>query len=107
MFCDSLSAMGSLVGHFTLKNAELRCNLPLHGSPPPPSFPPMQGKQKLHRRSEAMIPSTCIFSFTPYEKAIHLEVVPFYLGVKKKESGNQRQSTFTTLMAIYEDYPST
>ena len=34
MFCDSLSAMGLLVGHFTLKNAQLRCN------PPPPTLHP-------------------------------------------------------------------
>ena len=40
MFCDSLSAMGLLVGHFTLKNAELSCNPPLRGSPPPPTLHP-------------------------------------------------------------------
>ena len=28
-----------------------------------------------------------------------------YLGVKKKESGNQRQSTFTTLAAIFKIIP--
>ena len=31
MFCDSLSAMGPPRGHFTLKNAELSYNPPLHG----------------------------------------------------------------------------
>ena len=40
IFCDSLSARGLLVGHFTLKNAELSCNLPLCGSPPPPTQHP-------------------------------------------------------------------
>ena len=40
MFCDSLSVMGLLVGHFTLKNAERRCKPPLHGSPPPPTLHP-------------------------------------------------------------------
>ena len=39
MFCDSLSVMEPLVGHFTLNNAELSCNPPLHGSPPPPLHP--------------------------------------------------------------------
>ena len=39
MFCDSLSAVGFLVGHFTLKNAELS-NPPLRGSPPSPTFHP-------------------------------------------------------------------
>ena len=40
VFCDSLSAMGPLVGHFTLKNAELSCNPPLRGSPLPPTLHP-------------------------------------------------------------------
>ena len=31
---------GLLVGHFTLKNAELTCNPPLLGSPPPPTLHP-------------------------------------------------------------------
>ena len=39
-FSDSLSAMGLFVGHFTLKIAELSCNLPLCGSPPPLTFHP-------------------------------------------------------------------
>ena len=40
MFCNSLSAMGLLVGHFTLKNAELHCNPPLCDSPPPHTLHP-------------------------------------------------------------------
>ena len=40
-FCDSLSAIGLLVDHFTLKIAELSCNPPLRGSPPPPSSTPI------------------------------------------------------------------
>ena len=40
MFCDSLSAMGLLVGHFTLKNAKFSCNPPLHGSLPPSTLHP-------------------------------------------------------------------
>ena len=31
---------GLLVDHFTLENAQLRCNLPLRGSPPPPTLHP-------------------------------------------------------------------
>ena len=30
-----------------------------------------------------------------------------YLGVKKKESGNQRESTFTNIASIFEGYLST
>ena len=40
MFCDSLSAMEPPVAHFTLKSAELSCNLPLCGSPPPATLHP-------------------------------------------------------------------
>ena len=40
MFRDSLSAMGSPCGPFRLENAELSCNLPLCGSPPPPILHP-------------------------------------------------------------------
>ena len=40
MFCDSLSAMGPPCGLFTLKNAELSCNPPLYGSPPPSTLHP-------------------------------------------------------------------
>ena len=38
MFCDSLSAMGPPCGPFYLENAELHCNSPLCGSPPPPTL---------------------------------------------------------------------
>ena len=43
--CDSLESIRGqmidlLVGHFTLKNAELHCNPPLCGSPPPPTLHP-------------------------------------------------------------------
>ena len=40
MFCDILSVMGPPCGHFTLNNAELSCNPPFHGSPPPPTLYP-------------------------------------------------------------------
>ena len=40
MFCDSLSAMGPPCGPFHLENAELSCNLPLCGSPPPHTLHP-------------------------------------------------------------------
>ena len=40
ILCDSLSAMGPPVGHFTLKITELNCCLPLCGFPPPPTLNP-------------------------------------------------------------------
>ena len=41
MFCDSLSAIGaSLRAIIHLKIAEVTCNLPLHGSPPPSTLHP-------------------------------------------------------------------
>ena len=38
MFCDSMSVVGPPYGPFPLKNAELHCNPPLRGSPPPPTL---------------------------------------------------------------------